>query len=153
MAKQANKENLFSGHANSVAFVVESLLLLAALIAAMAVFTQLFAGSLTQANQSKREVNAIMVAQNTAERFCADPLSAGAKQGADGTGVGVSSDGETSSSTTNTVTQQDEGFTVMCSVTTDTREAGTMYEAHITVSDESGVAYELDSSHYVSEVG
>ncbi len=157
MAENAKKQGLFSGHANSAAFVVESLLLLAALIAAMAVFTQLFAGSLTQANESKREVNAIAVAQNTAERFCAHPESAGANDGDAGTGsISYAAEGSGSAGTmsmTSSVTQDGEEFTVTCDVSTSVREAGIMYQAHITVSDDAGVAYELDSTRYASEVG
>lgn len=149
MAGQEKKQGLFSGHANSVAFVVESLLLLAALIAAMAVFTQLFAGSLSQANESKREVNAVMVAQNAAERFCADPASAGA---AAGSGIASASSNGTKLSTS-VVTQDDENFTVTCEVSSSERKAGTMYQAHIIVSDDAGIAYELDTTRYVSEVG
>lgn len=147
MARQEKRQSLFSEHANSVAFVVESLLLLAALIAAMAVFTQLFAGSLSQANESKREVNAVMVAQNTAERFCADPASAAA--GASSRGA-LSGDEKAS---TSTVTQDGEDFTVTCEVSSSERKAGTMYQAHIIVSDDAGIAYELDTTRYVSEVG
>ena len=147
MAGQEKRQSLFNEHANSVAFVVESLLLLAALIAAMAVFTQLFAGSLSQANESKREVNAVMVAQNTAERFCADPASATA--GASSRGA-VSGDEKAS---TSTVTQDGEDFTVTCEVSSSERKAGTMYQAHIIVSDDAGIAYELDTTRYVSEVG
>ncbi len=147
MAEQEKRQGLFSEHASSVAFVVESLLLLAALIAAMAVFTQLFAGSISQANESKREVNAVMAAQNAAERFCSDPASSAA--GASGT-VAVSGDEKTS---TSNVTQDGEDFTVTCEVSSSERKAGTMYQAHIIVSDDAGIAYELDTTRYVSEVG
>ncbi len=130
------KVGIFAGRSGSIAFVVEALLLLVALIAAMAVFTQLFAGSMTTANQAKRTSNAAIVAQNAAEEFSADAASVAAGKTV---GAGVAANGA-------------EGFDVKCDVNSAEQGAGTMYSAHITVSDSAGVAYELDTSHYVSGV-
>ena len=130
------KAGVFAGHSGSVAFVVEALLLLVALIAAMAVFTQLFAASMTTADQAKRTSTAAIVAQSAAEEFSADAASVAAGKTV---GAGVAENGA-------------EGFDVTCDVTSQKESAGTMYAAHITVSDSAGVAFELDTTHYVSGV-
>ena len=135
-ADETPKKGLFAGHSNSVAFVVEALLLLVALIAAMAVFTQLFAGSMTTAEQANRTTTAAVVAQNAAEEFSSDAAAVAAGQTV---GAGVAKNGS-------------DGFNVKCDVTSQKESTGTMYTAHITVSDSAGTAYELDTTHYVSGV-
>ncbi len=121
---------------SGVSFVVEALVLLVFLAACMAVFTQLFSGSSTLAANSERLSNAIMVAKDAAEEFSSAPQAV-----ASGEPVGLT-----------VIANGKNGFAVTCDVTDDKTEAGTMYHAHITVSDEEGTAYELDASRYVSGV-
>lgn len=124
------------GGRSAASFVVEALVLLVFLAACMAVFTQLFSGSATLAKQSERLSDAVMVAKDAAEEFSSAPEAV-----ASGKPVGL------------TVIANGKGsFDVSCDVTTDETDAGTLYRAHISVSDSQGVAYELDATRYVSEV-
>lgn len=124
------------GGRSTVSFVVEALVLLVFLAACMAVFTQLFSGSSKLAASSERLSNAIMVAKDAAEEFSSEPAAVAA-----GEPVGL------------TVIANGKGsFNVTCDVTDESTGAGTMYRAHITVSDAEGTAYELDASRYVSGV-
>lgn len=120
----------------TTAFIVETLALLAVLVISIAVFTQLFSRATTTADQSARVCRAVSVAEDAAEEFSADPVAIAAGKTV---GSGVSSQGE-------------DGFEVSCNVTEDKHDAGTLYRAHIEVSDDAGVAYELNSARYVSEV-
>ena len=45
-----------------------------------------------------------------------------------------------------------DGLTVSCNVDSDVQGRGTLYTAHITVSDDSGEVYALDASRYESGV-
>ncbi len=118
---------------SSTAFMIEALVLLFVLVASLAVFTTLFAQSATGAHQAKRISEASVVAQNAAEEFSADPTAV-----ANGTAVGAGA------------AQGDGTWTVHCKVTgQEAGEAGTLYTAHITVDDEQGEAYALDTSRFV----
>lgn len=121
---------------STTAFIVETLVLLVALVLSMAVFTQLFSRASSTANESARLCRAVTVAEDAAEEFSADPaaIAAGKKVGA-----GVAQEGE-------------DGFEVSCEVTEDKRDTGSVYRAHIAVADDDGTVYELDTSRYVSEV-
>lgn len=121
---------------STTAFVVETLVLLAVLAASMAVFTQMFSRAAENANQSARVCQAVNVAKDAAEEFSCDPaaVAAGEKVGA-----GVAASGR-------------DGYEVACDVTEESTETGTMYRAHIEVSDSEGVAYKLDTARYVSGV-
>ena len=121
---------------SSISFVVEALVLLVFLAASMAIFTQLFAGSSTLASESERLSTAVMVAKDAAEEFESEPAAV-----ASGQPVGLT-----------VIANGKDGFDVACDVTTEAEGAGTMYTAHITVSDSQGTAYELDASRYVSGV-
>lgn len=132
MSMAKNKRSNWAG----TAFMVEALVLLAVLVACMAVFTQLFAYALTTAQESERTSSTVIAAQNAAEEFSADPESVYASKPV---GEGVAENGA-------------DGQYVSCDVTKTAQAAGTMYAAHITVSDNAGVAYELDATRYVSGV-
>lgn len=118
------------------AFMIEALVLLAALIACMAVLTQLFTHALATSQDGERTAQAIAVAQCAAEEFSADPAAVYAGKPV---GEGVAATGR-------------DGFDVACDVERTTQEAGTMYAARITVSDGAGEAYELEAKRYVSGV-
>ena len=106
-------------------FLVEALLVLALLMACLAVFVRLFSAAQLEGLHANHISEAVIVATNCAEEFCADP-----------TGV----DGSSSR----------DGFDVTCEVTPTRRDGGTYYEAHIVVSANDEKLYELDTSRYVS---
>ena len=120
---------------STTAFIIEALALLLVLIVSMAVFTQLFARSTAAADQSARICKAVNVAEDVAEEFSADPAAVAAGKTV---GAGVAKDGR-------------DGFDVSCDVNQDATGAGTLWKAHIKVSDDEGTAFELDTSRYVSE--
>lgn len=112
----------------SVAFIVESVLLLLFLVASLAVLTQVFSSSLSRSVESRTLDAATIAASSIAEHFAADPASV---------------EEET----------QLGDLKVTCEVTDEPREDGTMHYAHISVYDmsESGAdskVYELDTSCY-----
>lgn len=121
---------------SKTAFMVESMVLLIVLIACMAVFIQLFTRSLSAADSSSELTQAIIVAQNAAEEFSADPVAV--TQGKP-VGEGVAANGS-------------DGLTVTCKVCDTATDAGTLYTARITVSNDGGKIYSLTSTRYVSEV-
>lgn len=116
----------------NTAFLIEALVLMAVLIASMAVFTQLFTHSAVAAHQAEELTRATLLAQNAAEEFSSDPaaVAAGDASAVDGS----------------------DGLTVSCDVDSDAQGRGTLYTAHITVSDDSGEVYALDASRYESGV-
>ena len=121
---------------STTAFVVETLVLLIVLAASIGIFTQLFSRATAAADQSTRLCQAVNVAEDAAEEFSADParVSAGEK-----VGDGVAVEGR-------------KGYKVSLKTTQDKRSAGTLWHAHITVSDARGKVYSLNTSRYVSEV-
>ncbi len=132
----ANTHNDSRHIKSTTAFVVETLILLVALVSSMGVLTQLFSRSIAASQQSERLCQAVNVAENAAEEFAADPagVAAGKKVGR---GVALKGRG---------------GYKVSCETAQVKRSAGTLWRAHITVSDSQGKVYSLDTSRYVSEV-
>lgn len=119
------------------AFMVESIVLLAAIVACMAVFASLFARSALEGAESTGTTRAVQLAQNAAEEFSSDPASVAAGV-AVGQGVAAgSANGE-------------EGLSVSCDVAEQDTAAGTYYTARITVTDDAGkTVYALDAARYV----
>lgn len=132
----ANAHNDSRHIKSTTAFVVEMLILLVALVSSMGVLTQLFSRSIAASQQSERLCQAVNVAENAAEEFAADPagVAAGKK-----VGRGDALKGR-------------DGYRVSCETAQVERSAGTLWRAHITVSDSQGKVYSLDTSRYVSEV-
>ncbi len=137
------------GHSwTNLAFVVEALILLFAIIVSMTVFTSLYAKAGTLATRSEDLTAAIKMAQSAAEEFSNDPASVAA-----GTPVGLGF----------AAGQKDTAaLSVTCDVTSSKTDAGTLYQAHITVNDSDVAAgssdgaaaseiFSLDASRYVSE--
>lgn len=122
---------------SNTAFLVEALILLVVLIASMAVFTTLFSYSATRSADAGRLSSAAAIAQNAAEEFSSNPQAVAKHRYV---GEGEAKNGG-------------DGFTVTCDVVESAQGAGTLYTAHIEVSDDQGEAYALDASRYVSEVG
>lgn len=113
---------------HGTAFLIEAILLLAFLIGAIALFMQLFSASIVRSSENDELASAIALASNSAERFAADPIGAGAE------------------------TLTEDGLTVTCEVTPEKKEGGTLYKAEISVSDGSTEVYRLSTARYVSEV-
>lgn len=106
-------------------FVIEALVLLVFLMAALAIFMQLFSGAAREAVQNRSLEHAIVLASNTAESFSAAPATA----------VPSSTDGD---------------YTVTCEITPEKTAAGTLYHAKIDVSENGTDVYSLETSRYVS---
>ena len=129
----------------NTAFLIEALVLMAVLIASMAVFTQLFTHSAVAAHQAEDLTRATLLAQNAAEEFSSDPAAVAAGKTV-GQAVGTVAAGNVSA------VDGSDGLTVSCDVDSDAQGRGTLYTAHITVSDDSGEVYALDASRYESGV-
>jgi hypothetical protein len=125
-----------SGWVNA-AFVVEALVLLAAIVACMAVFTSLFAKSAVAAKNSTVTTHAVQLAQCAAEEFSSDPEAvANGEEVGEGVAAGSA----------------DDELSVSCDVDEQTTGTGALYTAHITVSNESGeTVYAVDATRYVKE--
>lgn len=167
--RSVNTQGRRSWH--GAAFIVESLALLAFLVTALAVVIQLMGVAHERGVEASHLSNAIILASNDAEAFAADPTSgsseaqftedngtlisleeataeaeAGADAGAAGTGTTGGEAGATGSA--------DAGATVYRverTVSDHAEAAGTLYEAHIQVSSNGEILYELDTARYVSE--
>ncbi|MCI7552671.1 MAG: hypothetical protein MSA23_01955, partial [Collinsella sp.] len=74
----ANAHNDSRRIKSTTAFVVETLILLVALVSSMGVLTQLFSQSIAASQQSERLCQAVNVAENAAEEFAADPTGGAA---------------------------------------------------------------------------
>lgn len=114
----------------SVAFIVESILLLVFLVASLAVLTQAFTTALSRSVESRTLDAATIAASSIAEHFAADPTDI-----AEETRLG--------------------DLMITCKVDEEQRRNGVMYLAHIEVYDVSGSGgvesvYSLDTSRYVS---
>lgn len=115
----------------SVAFIVESVLLLVFLVASLAVLTQVFVSSLNRSIESRTLDAATIAASSIAEHFAADPTDVSEE-----TVLG--------------------DLRITCKVTEDLHAGGTLYRAHIDVFDasESGgdaLVYSLDTANYRTE--
>lgn len=91
-----------------MAFIVEAMVLLLFLVAALAVFVQMFAYGLTSSRESEDLTNAVAAATQTAEHFAANPASV----------EEVSQYGD---------------LAVVCEVTPERHDNGTLFRAQITV--------------------
>ena len=116
----------------SIAFMVESILLLVFLVASLAVLTQVFSVSLNRSVQSRTLDAAVIAASSVAEHFAADPENVDEEL-------------------------QLGDLRVTCVVSDERRSGGTMYHANIDVFDATEVGtgepvYSLSTSSYRSEV-
>ena len=119
------------------AFMVESIVLLAAIVACMAVFASLFARSALAGAESAETTHAVQLAQSAAEEFSSDPASVAAGVAV---GQGVAAGSENGR----------DGLSVSCDVDERETAAGTYYTARITVANDAGkTVYTLDSARYV----
>lgn len=118
------------------AFIVESLILLVFVAASIAVFTQLFSASIATATKATDLTEAAIVAQSAAEEFSSNPEAVAAGQ-AVGQGYALNGSGD---------------FSVKCEVAQTKTNAGTLYNATISVfkNAEGDAIYELNATRYLS---
>lgn len=109
-----------------IAFILESLLLLLFVSASLAVLMSLFVQADLLGEENVRRSEAIIVATNAAEAFAQDPSSV------------------------ESAFDQD-GYHVICDVSSQDTDAGTLSLAHIAVSFEDTVLYELTTANYQSK--
>lgn len=121
---QTTSRNSGSTH-RGMAFLIEALVVLAFLMLSLAVFVKLFSSAQLEGFRANRQSQAIIMASNTAEVFSADPTKV------------------ESSMTT-------DGLTTTCDVEAVQHEAGTLYNATITVCDGELELYVLRTARYVS---
>ncbi len=124
----------------NAAFLVESLVLLAAIVAAMAVFSALFANATITSKNAQQLTAAVQLATNAAEEFSNDPEAVASGQAV---GLGAAVDGS-----------KTDGLSLHVDVESEPQGAGTLYTAHIAVSgQDSGddEIYAIDASRYVKE--
>lgn len=128
MQKRKNGRNVRTSW-KSVAFLVESMLLLVFLVASLAVLAQVFTASLNRSVESRTLDAASIAAGSIAEHFAADP-----------------------SDVQEVVKLGD--LLIRCETTEEPRSGGTMYKATIDVYDSTNgnLVYSLPTSRYVSEV-
>lgn len=114
---------------SSVAFIVESILLLVFLVASLAVLTQVFTNSLNRSIESRSADAATIAASSIAEHFAADPTG---------------------------VEEQTKlgDLIVICDVSSEPRRSGTLYHATISVYSATGAngpdpVYSLETARYV----
>lgn len=113
---------------HGTAFIVEAIVLLALLAGCIALFMQLFSAALLKGAENENLSHAIVLATNSAERFAIDPEGAACE------------------------TMTEDGFLVLCSVSPEETEGGTLYRADIVVSNSTGDIYRLATAKYRSGV-
>lgn len=113
-----------------VAFIVEALLMLLFLTACLAVFMRVLGDSQVTGTQSLQLETAIVLAQDAAEDFSADPAA----------NQGVSM-------------QEQDGYVVTTVNTPQEMEAGTLYRAVIVVNLNDQEIYRMGTASYVSANG
>ena len=110
------------------AFMVEAMLMLACLLIVLAVVMAAFGAAWTQGARTDRAQQAMTLAQQTAERFAADPAQV-------------------------PLLQEEGGCTVRCEVEPEPRAAGTLLHATISVEHEGTEAFQLRTTRYLSADG
>lgn len=118
---------------SNTAFLVESIVLLFFLVAALAIFTQMFGSSINNSFKASQLSAATEVAQSAAEEFSANPEAVAQGQAI---GSGIAANGT-------------DRFKVTCDTKAQNQSSGTLYQATITVSEDDEPVYSLDVSRYV----
>lgn len=131
---------------HGAAFIVESLVLLAFLMASLAVLMQVMGGAHERGVAADELSNAIVLASNDAEAFAANPVA-----GDSSAVFGV---------VNGTLAQLDEGqaavmdaYEVVRTVEAHAEPAGTRYDARIDVRMDGESVYAVETSRYVSDAG
>lgn len=111
----------------STAQMIEAIVMLFVVVCALAVAAGLLAGALGKMHAGAQTEDATRAAINAAEAFSADPAGQPASQTAG-------------------------DLTVTCDVTPEAHRDGTLFRAHIAVTDAVGdTVYELDTARYVAD--
>lgn len=141
------------GTRHSRAFIVESLVLLVFMMASLAILTSLMVSSYEKGTAASDLSYAVIMAANDAESFAADPVSYAQAAKAEATSTNPTAAADVSagaSADTEAAIEAHEDFLLNRSVEEHAQEAGILYEAHISVSHNNEVLYELNTSRYVS---
>lgn len=133
---------------HGAAFIVEALVLLVFLMAALAVVIQLMNAAHERGIQADELSDAIVLASNNAEAFAADPTATTYET------TFVSENGTLSAydGAKGAVEELEDTpwYEVARTVENTRTDAGTLYTAHISVSCKGEPLYELDTARYVS---
>lgn len=140
---------------HGAAFVVEALVLLVFLALSLAVLVSLVESVHARGTAADELSAAAIIASNDAEAFAADPsiLERTAQYRFSGENLRELRSDETSSDESNGKDESGQTYELVRIVQDDSRPAGTLFEAHITVSRDGRIVYELDTSRYVSTEG
>ncbi len=122
----------------NAAFMVEALVLLVVIVAAMAVFSSLFANATLSAKSAEQTTQAVRLASNAAEEFSHNPAAVAEGQVV---GLGYAADGSTH-----------DGLTVHTTVSDEQTDEGTLYTAHIAVTPEGTDGQSADNELYAIDV-
>ena len=124
---------------HGTAFFVEALVLLAFLVAAIAVFMSLFAAARAQSDEAAQLTDAVLLAQEVAEVFAADPAEFSAESEA-GAAAGEPALAR-------------GGLSVHATATVEPCDDGALYHAVIAVTPdgENEAVYELETARYVAD--
>ena len=129
------------------AFIVEALVLLVFLIASLAVLMQVIGGAHERGEDADRLSNAIILASNDAEAFSADPTVG------DLITTYALVDDELVVEAGNDATASADRYDVTRTVQAQAQQAGILYEAHIEVTSDDAIVYQVDTARYVSNEG
>lgn len=113
---------------HGIAFIMEALVLLLFIALCLAIFMRLFGDAEVIGEESSRLETAVVLAEDAAESFAADPESIG--EG---------------------LTLHQKAYVVECSSTSRQGRAGKLYTCDIVVSYKGEELYTLQTSRYVSE--
>lgn len=130
---------------HGAAFIVESLVLLAFLMAALAVVVQLMGAAHERSSEARHLSNAIVLASNAAEEFAADPTGVGDEA------VYASVDGKLVEAESVHGAGNGAVYRLTRVVEAHDQESGTLYTARIVVASDDGESYELATSRYVPD--
>lgn len=129
------------------AFIVEALVLLVFLIASLAVLMQVIGGAHERGEDADRLSNAIILASNDAETFAADPTAG------DLVTTYALVNGELIVEAGNDAPERADRYDVTRTVQAQAQQTGTLYEAHIEVTSDDVIVYQVDTARYVSNEG
>lgn len=105
-------------------FLIEALVVLALLMSCLAVFAKLFTSAYLEGQAANQLSGAVLVAQNCAEEFSANPLAV-------------------------SPTSEQGDYVVSCTTTEQSHAQGTLFQATIVVSLKGEEVYSLTTSRYV----
>lgn len=140
---------------HGAAFVVEALVLLVFLAMSLAVLVSLVESVHARGAAADELSAAAIIASNDAEAFAADPSTLGrtAQYQFSGKKLIELNSEEASSDDPNAQDESEQTYELVRVIQQSSQPAGTLFEAHITVTRNGRIVYELDTSRYVSAEG